>query len=411
MPIVPNTIGKYEVLGVLGEGAMGVVYEGYDPHIERRVAIKTLHKHLVYDPSNSDDEYLIRFQREAKAAAKCIHPNIVLILEYGEDSGTPYIVMEFVEGNSLADIFKSNKKLSLQTIFSLFSQILKGLNTAHQQGVVHRDIKPANIMVMNNNTVKLADFGIARIGSNAELTQVGVAVGTPRYMAPEQLFGHKVDHRADVFSATLILLDLLAIRQATQNISLAKIPTIKDLPPNNKIKYENEIPEILIPIIKKGLAPIADKRFASVIDLAKALKSILPQLSQANSISDKNSNVDAKTIIQPRNDAPINLNATSMDTTYEETAISAQTNIQTKVFELDSNIEDFAGQSTLVNGMDTDTFNQLKTDLSKYIGDEAEEKIMQETANAISMAEIINSLAENIPKKKHRQQFIDRWIQ
>lgn len=411
MPIVPNTIGKYEVLGVLGEGAMGVVYEGYDPHIERRVAIKTLHKHLVYDPSNSDDEYLIRFQREAKAAAKCIHPNIVLILEYGEDSGTPYIVMEFVEGNSLADIFKSNKKLTLQTIFSLFSQILKGLNTAHQQGVVHRDIKPANIMVMNNNTVKLADFGIARIAGNAELTQVGMAVGTPRYMAPEQLFGHKVDHRADVFSATLILLDLLAIRQPTQNISLAKIPTIKDLPPNNKIKYENEIPEILIPIIKKGLAPIADKRFSSIIDLAKALKSILPQLSQANSISDKNSNVDAKTIIQPRNDAPINLNATSMDTTYEETAISAQTNIQTKVFELDSNIEDFAGQSTLVNGMDTDTFNQLKTDLSKYIGDEAEEKIMQETANAISMAEIINSLAENIPKKKHRQQFIDRWIQ
>ena len=411
MPHTPDTIGKYQIRKVLGEGAMGVVYEGFDPHIERRVAIKTLHKHLIYDPANADDEYLKRFQREAKAAAKCIHPNIVLIMEYGEDKGTPYIVMEFVEGQSLSEIFKSGKKISLQNILSILSQTLKGLNAAHSQGVVHRDIKPANIMVINNNSVKLADFGIARIENNPELTQAGMAIGTPRYMAPEQLLGMKVDHRADVFSSTLILIDLLLHMEHSPGVKLAKIPSIKGLPPNNKINYQALIPEALIPVIKKGLSPNADNRFTTVVELVKAIKSVLPEISKQTNNSPQASNVDTKTMVEPTpGNVPINLSGNGLDTAYDGATVH-NTSIQTTMFELDSNLEDFVGQSTLVMGMDTDTFNQLKSDLSQYIGDDAGERIMQESANAISMAEIINSLAEDIPKKKHRQQFIDRWTQ
>lgn len=167
---------------MLGEGAMGVVYEGFDPDIERRVAIKILHPHLVTDRSGG--EFLERFKREAKSAARCIHPNIVMVLEYGQDQDMPYIVMEFVEGSSLQEIVKSGRGIALQKSLSIISQLLKALHAAHNLEIVHRDIKSANVMILRDGgSVKLADFGIARVAESPDLTMTGAVVGTPKYLS------------------------------------------------------------------------------------------------------------------------------------------------------------------------------------------------------------------------------------
>ncbi|NNE63332.1 MAG: serine/threonine protein kinase, partial [Gammaproteobacteria bacterium] len=183
MSVLPEFIGKYQIRSSLGEGAMGVVYEGYDPDIERRVAIKILHPHLINEKHG--EEFLARFKREAKSAARCVHPNVVTVLEYGQDNDMPYIVMEFVEGFSLDQVIKRGRAITLQSTLSVISGLLKALEAAHKLDIVHRDIKAANVMILKDSRdIKLADFGIARIAESAELTMTGAVVGTPKYMAP-----------------------------------------------------------------------------------------------------------------------------------------------------------------------------------------------------------------------------------
>ncbi|MBT3724937.1 MAG: serine/threonine protein kinase, partial [Gammaproteobacteria bacterium] len=169
MATLPKTIGKYSINRLLGEGAMGLVYEGMDLAIDRKVAIKTLHPHLI--TKRDGKEFLERFQREAKSAARCTHPNIVTILEYGEDDGLPFIAMEFINGLSLYDILQKNKKISLKNTLTIVSQILKAIHAAHKLGVIHRDIKTANIIqCKETKSIKLADFGIARFTENNSMT-------------------------------------------------------------------------------------------------------------------------------------------------------------------------------------------------------------------------------------------------
>ncbi len=389
---VPQKIDKYQIRGILGSGAMGIVYEGFDPHIERRVAIKTLRKDLLANEDNGKNEFLQRFQREARAAAKCVHPNIVLILAYGEDNGSPFIVMEFVEGRSLLEIIRSHKKLTLQKTLSFIAQILKGLNAAHSKGIVHRDIKPTNIMVINNKTIKLADFGIARVANNTELTQVGAQIGTPRYMAPEQFLGGSIDQRADIFSVTLIIVDLLARLKCADTISLSNLSKMERLPANNRLDYSTLVPSAFIPVIEKGLSVNVEQRYKSIHELAQDLKSRLPHLADKT----------------PRNSSAHDL-ADSVDTAHESTAINLYSGAHADTFELEADLEDFTGH--LAARLNSNTFDRLKNDLGQYIGERAAERIRQESANAISIAEVINGLAKDIPKKKHRRQFIDRWTQ
>src|SRR5215510_2206587 len=193
----PKKLGKYE---------MGVVYEGFDPTIERVVALKTIRA----DQLGGEDaaEIMARFRREAQAAGRLNHPRIVSIYEYGEDAGTTFIAMEFVAGRSLKESFEQNARFSVPQIVRIMSQLLEALDYSHRQGVVHRDIKPANIMLLADGTVKVADFGIARIESS-NLTQTGMILGTPSYMSPEQFMGQKIDGRSDLFSSGVILYQLL----------------------------------------------------------------------------------------------------------------------------------------------------------------------------------------------------------
>jgi tRNA A-37 threonylcarbamoyl transferase component Bud32 len=202
---VPSKLGKYVIRRELGRGAMGVVYEGFDPLIERVVAIKTIRPERL-DEAAAD--MLARFRREAQAAGRLNHPGIVSIYEYGEENGVAFIAMEFVKGKELKSYFDEGQRFAEKDIARIMGEILAALEHAHQTGVTHRDMKPANVILLEGGTVKVADFGLARI-ETSDLTQAGTILGTPTHMSPEQFLGTPADARSDIFSCGVILYQFL----------------------------------------------------------------------------------------------------------------------------------------------------------------------------------------------------------
>ena len=205
--MIPQSLGRYQIIAELGRGAMGTVYHGLDLTIERPVALKTLNPEL---PEEILDEVKGRFLREAKSAGRLNHPNIVTIYEFGESQGTAFIAMEYLEGKSLHQVMKG-ARLPFATIAEIVAQIADGLDYAHRFGVVHRDIKPANIMISPHGIAKLTDFGIAHVQSST-MTNAGTMLGSPKYMAPEHVLGKQIDGRADIFSLGIVLYELLSQR-------------------------------------------------------------------------------------------------------------------------------------------------------------------------------------------------------
>lgn len=203
---VPARIGRYRIDGVLGEGAMGVVYRGYDPELARRVAVKTLKKERL--GGENGGELLARFKREAEAGIRLSHKHVVTVYEFGEDENMAFMAMEFIDGRSLKDLNAARAPWPLLEALDLAGQLLEALDFFHERGVVHRDIKPANIMVLDNGVVKLADFGIAQLPGSG-LTMAGAVLGSPKYMSPEQVAGEKADGRSDIFSLGVVLYELL----------------------------------------------------------------------------------------------------------------------------------------------------------------------------------------------------------
>ena len=197
----PEKIGKYAIQGVLGKGGMGHVYRGFDQGISRAVAIKAIAKASV----GADDlKHIIqRFRHEAQAVGRLVHPRIVQIYDYGEDDDVAYIVMELVNGKTLAQHLQQEVVYEIREAGQIVRQLLDGLGHAHAAGVIHRDIKPSNILVNSDGRIKISDFGIARIEAS-QLTQVGDVLGTPHYMAPEQWLGIDIGQEADLFSVGVI---------------------------------------------------------------------------------------------------------------------------------------------------------------------------------------------------------------
>jgi eukaryotic-like serine/threonine-protein kinase len=205
---VPERLGKFQITGVLGKGAMGVVYKGYDPVIKRPVAVKTIRNDWE-ELTEADTRMLAaRFRQEAQAAGRLAHAGIVGVYEYGEEAGYTYIAMEYVEGSSLREYFNRKVSFPEPDVVSLMSQLLEGLAVAHDQGIWHRDIKPANLIVTAGGRLKIADFGVARVEAS-ELTQVSDLLGTHGYIAPECYRGAAIDHRSDLFAAGSVLYQLL----------------------------------------------------------------------------------------------------------------------------------------------------------------------------------------------------------
>ncbi|MGH8764276.1 MAG: serine/threonine-protein kinase, partial [Burkholderiales bacterium] len=208
---LPKRIGRYDIERLLGEGAMGVVYEGKDTRLHRKVAVKTILKSAL--DSDSAKEYSMRFRREAQAVARLNHPNIVQVFDFAEEGDIAYIVMEFVKGRELKHFFDAKESFELKEVVHIMGELCDALHFAHEAGVIHRDIKPANVMIDTQGRVKLTDFGVARITDSdrtvSERTQAGAVIGTPSYMSPEQIQGNTLDRRTDIFSAGVILYEFL----------------------------------------------------------------------------------------------------------------------------------------------------------------------------------------------------------
>ncbi|HEY7242154.1 MAG TPA: serine/threonine-protein kinase [Burkholderiales bacterium] len=255
-------IGKYQITEVVGRGAMGVVYKAFDPNIRRTVAIKTIRLDAAEDDRTS--AVLTRFRNEAQAAGRLSHPGIVGVYEYGEDEGLAYIAMEFIQGNSLREYFARGTRFGEADTVSTMTQLLEALSYAHEQGVWHRDIKPANLIVMRNGKLKVADFGIARIDSSS-LTQTGFVMGTPGYMAPEQYTGGALDWRADVFSAGVVMYELLTgVKPFAGTVESAAYKVCHENPlPPSQVRMDPPVPVAYDAIVARAIAKKPRERFES----------------------------------------------------------------------------------------------------------------------------------------------------
>lgn len=266
---VLKQLGKYKIVEVIGKGAMGVVYKGYDPVLERHVALKTVRKELV--DQDTAGAIIARFKNEALAAGRLTHPGIVGIYDYGETKQLAYIAMEFVQGRGLRDFLARQERFGLQDVVSIMTQLLDALDYAHDHGVVHRDVKPANIIMTPSGRLKVADFGIARI-DHSNLTQTGSIMGTPAYMSPEQYSGQQVDRRSDIFSCGVVLYELLTgvkpFEGPTQSIGYK----ICHEPHRNPSEVNPQgVPQVFDAILAKALAKTPEERYASAREFARAI--------------------------------------------------------------------------------------------------------------------------------------------
>lgn len=270
------TIGRFEIQKELGRGAMGTVYLGKDPKINRLVAIKTIRFDEI-DPEQIQ-EAKNRFFREAEAAGALNHPNIVTIYDVGEDYDLAYVAMELLDGSDLCDLVKPTQKLPFAEVLRIVGAVAEGLDFAHSKGIVHRDIKPANIMRLKNGDIKIADFGIARITASSH-TQTGVVLGTPSYMSPEQVIGHKVDGRSDLFSLGVVMYELLSCRKPFSGDSITNIMfNIANKPPLLLTKLDASIPECCAFIAHKMLMKDISKRYQSGREIAEHCRLCLQKL-------------------------------------------------------------------------------------------------------------------------------------
>ncbi len=274
-------IGKYRILGQIGEGAMGVVYRALDPVLNRAVAIK-----VMSDALARDSDLRGRFLREAQSAGSLQHPNVITIYDFGEVDGHPFIAMEFVEGADLSEILEKKTPLTLVEKLDVLIDVLNGLAYAHKRGIVHRDIKPANIRIDEDGRARVMDFGIAHLASS-NMTRTGVMVGTPAYMCPEQITGGEVTPASDIFAVGAVMFELLTGVQAFRGESLqtvmykivsAPTPELKMTATGLSPDKGTSVAKALNAIVVKALDKDAEHRYESALDMANALGDVRMRL-------------------------------------------------------------------------------------------------------------------------------------
>lgn len=286
-------LGRYDIVRVLGKGAMGVVYEGRDPNLDRQVAIKTIRVQSL--SAEAAVEYEGRFRTEARSAARLHHPNIVSVFDSGQDGDTAYLVMEFIQGEDLKHHLENGARFSVRSAIVMVHDLLMALDHAHRQNVVHRDVKPANMLIERSGRVKLTDFGVARIQEPDEthLTQVGGAVGTPKYMSPEQAKGLRGDSRSDVFSAGVVLYELLTgvlpFDGENQFVVIHQIVGHTPAPPST---LNAEVPAAMDDVIASAMAKNPDERYATAREFGLALRVVAQHMGALS--GDQNADVAAE---------------------------------------------------------------------------------------------------------------------
>ncbi len=268
----PQKIGKYEIQGVLGKGGMGSVYRGFDPAISRAVAIKAISKTSL---GEDDLKHIMqRFRHEAQAVGRLVHPRIVQIYDYGEDDDVAYIVMELVNGKTLAQHLQQEAGYELREVGEIIRQLLDGLGHAHAAGVIHRDVKPANLLINSDGRIKVSDFGIARI-ETSQLTQIGDVLGTPHYMAPEQFLGIDIGLQADLYSVGVITYELLTGRKPFVGNSAAVMHQVLNVAPPDPSSINTKLSPLLDAVLQKALAKKSVDRYQRASEFADALQAAI----------------------------------------------------------------------------------------------------------------------------------------
>ena len=298
LPLTPTKLGRYEIVDEIGKGAMGVVYLARDPLIGRLVALKTFR--IGYSVKDQElEQFRIRFMREAQSAGILTHPNIVTIHDVVEQSeeGLAFIAMEYVRGTNLKQILQGDQPLTLQFIVDVVAQVGEALDYAHSNRVIHRDVKPANILITADNRVKITDFGIARIDTS-NLTQEGQLLGTPNYMAPEQIQGREVDWRADLFSLGVVLYEMLTRHKPFQgeNLTVVSHRIVYDpfTPPRD---YIRDLPPGVEKVLTRALEKDPARRYQRARDMMEDLRRLLAERSVLDDLNETQSL--AQTVVLP----------------------------------------------------------------------------------------------------------------
>ncbi|HKV11602.1 MAG TPA: serine/threonine-protein kinase, partial [Thermoanaerobaculia bacterium] len=298
LPLTPTKLGRYEIVDEIGKGAMGVVYLARDPLIGRLVALKTFR--IGYSVKDQElEQFRIRFMREAQSAGILTHPNIVTIHDVVEQSeeGLAFIAMEYVRGTNLKQILQGDQPVTLSFIVDVVAQVGEALDYAHSNRVIHRDVKPANILITADNRVKITDFGIARIDTS-NLTQEGQLLGTPNYMAPEQIQGREVDWRADLFSLGVVLYEMLTRHKPFQgeNLTVVSHRIVYDpfTPPRD---YIRDLPPGVEKVLTRALEKDPGRRYQRGREMVEDLRRLLAERSVRDDLNETQSL--AQTVVLP----------------------------------------------------------------------------------------------------------------
>ncbi len=380
-PVLPAAIGRYRPLALLGAGAMGSVYRAHDPLIDRIVAIKVVRTEGL-DPG-MHDEFLDRFRREVQAAGRCSHPAIVGVFDFAGETGNPFIVMEFVAGRTLNAVFRDPTLRAALPVRSVLGQVLDGLAYAHRLGITHRDIKPANILITEAGHAKIADFGIARL-SGTSMTQAGTMLGTPSYMAPEQVSDDAVDHRADLFATGAILYEALVGRPPFAGRSLTDtILRVSGPAPADFAALRDTPNAAFVPVLAQALAKRREERFQSADDFAAALRGVAGEAAQVRS-------ADATIVASP----PGAAHALS-----DARAIASPGTVPPGNVFLDT-----AG--TLARQWDPDLLQRAERALSRHLGPMAKLAVRKAAARSAGPDELAETLAGDIADGSVRATFL-----
>ncbi|MBI1208869.1 MAG: protein kinase [Azospirillum sp.] len=354
-------LGRYRIDGLLGSGAMGAVYRGFDPMIERSVALKTVRRELLKEEGGA--QFLERFRQEARAAGRCFHPNIVALLEYGEDDGVPFLAMEYVDGRSLDRVLKELGRFDQPRAVSIIGQVLDALGFAHDKGIIHRDIKPANVMVLPSGQIKVADFGIARLESST-MTQVGDIFGTPGYMAPEQFAGDPVDRRADLFAAGVLFFEMLTGSRPFPGKGLTEIMwRVQNEEPQDICALNPALPVGLRAVVNRALARAPGGRFPDAAAFARGIAAAMPGAEAAtlpgSAVAD-----DATVVLAPTVALPIEA------------------------------------------GWNEDLLSRVEGDLAVHLGPMAKIAVRRAARQTHDLGQLYQLLGEKIPSERERGQFL-----